>query len=79
MSIAIFRASAGLRAPPPTRRSASVSPSNILQDEVVDAVLMSDVEQRADVRMIQRRDGARLAVEAVAQLRVGGELRGEGS
>ena len=38
---------------------------------------MADVEQRADVRMIERRDGARLAVEAVAQLRVGGERRGE--
>jgi hypothetical protein len=31
----------------------------IFQDEEVDAVLMSDVEQRADVRMIERREIAR--------------------
>ena len=43
-------------------------PFEILQHEEVDAVLMPDVEQRADVRMIERRDRARLAVEAVAQL-----------
>ncbi len=36
---------------------------------------MSDVEQCADVRMIERRDRARLAFEAVAQLRVGGQGR----
>ena len=38
---------------------------------------MADVEQRADVRMIERRDRARLALEAVAKLRVGRERRGE--
>ena len=34
---------------------------------------MSDVEQRADVRMIERRDRARLTLETVAKLRIGGE------
>ena len=35
----------------------------------------TDVVQRADVRMIQRRDRTRFTVEAVAQLRIGRELR----
>jgi hypothetical protein len=35
----------------------------------------ADVVQRADVRMIQRRDRARFTVEAVAQLRIGRERR----
>src|SRR5262245_18629920 len=34
---------------------------------------MPDVVQRADVRMIERRDRARLAVEPLAQLRIGRE------
>src|SRR5438128_4289970 len=36
---------------------------------------MADVEQRADVWMLQRRDSTRFTVEALAQLRIGGELR----
>ena len=36
---------------------------------------MADVVERADVRMIERRDRARLALEALAQLRVGRERR----
>ncbi len=52
-------------------------PFEILQHQKVDAIVMADVEQRADVRMIERRDRARLAVEAFAQLRVGGERGGE--
>src|SRR5438034_8622161 len=35
---------------------------------------MADIEQRADVRMLERRDGARLALEAITELRVGSEL-----
>ena len=49
----------------------------ILQDEEVDAVLLADVEQRADVRVAERRDRARLALEALAQLRIAGERRGQ--
>ena len=52
-------------------------PFQMLQHEEVDAVLVADVEQGADVRMIQRRDRARLAFEALAQLRVGRERGGE--
>ena len=38
-------------------------------------VLLADVVQRADVRMRELRDRARLAIEALAELRVGGERR----
>ena len=78
MSIAMVSASSGpersrLRA----SRAARVSPVEILQHEEVDTVLMTDIEQRADVRMIERRDRPRLALEALAQLRVRGERRGQ--
>ena len=36
---------------------------------------LADVVERADVRMIERRDRARFALEAVAELRIGRELR----
>src|SRR5262245_65027243 len=49
----------------------------ILQHEKVDALVMADVEQRADVRMVQRRDRAGLAVEAFAQPGVGRKRRGK--
>ena len=52
-------------------------PFEVLHDQVVDAVLMADVVERADVRMVQPRDRARLAVEALAQLRARGEMRGQ--
>src|SRR5205085_6070634 len=45
-----------------------------LHDEKVHAVVEANVVQRADVRMIELRDRLRLALEADAQLRVGGEL-----
>ena len=45
-------------------------PFQILHDEEVDRVLTTDVVERADVRMIQRRDRARFTVEALATLRV---------
>ena len=41
------------------------------------AGFLADVEERADVRMRESRDGARFAVEAVAELRVGGQCFGE--
>src|SRR5438093_9023616 len=37
----------------------------------------ADVEERADVRMGESRDGARFAIEALAELRVGGECLGK--
>ncbi len=36
-----------------------------------------DVEERADVRVAERRDGLRLALEAGAPVGVGGELAGQ--
>ena len=39
--------------------------------------MLADVVQRTDVRVIQRGDGARFTVEALPELRIGCELRGE--
>ena len=47
----------------------------VLHDQVVDAVLLADVVERADVRMAERGDRLRLALEAEAELRVAGEVR----
>src|SRR5215204_812808 len=52
-------------------------PVEILQHEEVDAILMTDIEQRADVWMIERRDRARLALEALTQLPVPRERCGQ--
>ena len=49
----------------------------ILHDEEVGAVVAPDVVQCADVRMIQRGHGARLALEALAGLRVVGDVGGQ--
>src|SRR6516165_3378989 len=49
----------------------------ILENEEFVLAFASDVEQGADVRMLERRDRARLALEALAQLRVGGERIGQ--
>ena len=57
-------------------RSASVSPSRYSMTRIRGAVLVADVVQRADVRMIELRDRARFAVEALAELRIGGETSG---
>ena len=51
-------------------RSASGLPVEKLQNQEVDAVAESDVEQRTDVRMVEGRDRARLPFEALAALRV---------
>ena len=45
----------------------------ILHHQEVDTVLVTHVVERADVRMGERRDGLRLAVETRAELRIGGE------
>ena len=47
----------------------------ILHDQEVNPVLAADVMERADVRMIQRGDGARLTLEALASLGIVGDLR----
>jgi hypothetical protein len=54
------------------QRSLEILALDTLHDEVVRA----DVVQRADVGMIQRRHGARLALEAIAEL-FGGNLDGD--
>jgi hypothetical protein len=46
-----------------------------LHDEIGDAVVASDVVQRADVRMTETGDRPRLALEALRQVGVGGEVR----
>ena len=48
-----------------------------LHDQEGDAVLFAEVVQDADVRVVQRPDDAGFAIEALAQLRVGRELRGQ--
>ena len=80
-----LRCNEGARACEPRRHSLTVE---IFENQEADRVTRSgwrlgtggyrrftDVVQRADVRMIQRRDGTRFTVEAVAQLRIGRELR----
>ena len=57
-------------------RAASVSPFEIFHHQVIDAVLMADVVERADVRMIQAGNGAGFAIESLANFRrVGYALR----
>ena len=43
----------------------------MLHDEKRGAVMLADVVERADMRMVERRDGARFAFEAGARIRVG--------
>jgi hypothetical protein len=45
-------------------------PFQVLHDEEIDPVLAADVVERADVRVVQRGDRARLAIEAFPELRV---------
>src|SRR5262245_13297915 len=52
-------------------------PFEMLEHEEVHAVLPADVEQRADVWVIQRGDRARLAIEPLTQLSIGGECFGQ--
>ena len=46
-----------------------------LHHQVVGAVLVADVEERADVRVAERRDGAGLAGEPLARVRIADERR----
>jgi hypothetical protein len=48
-------------------------PHEILHDEIVGSILVTDVMEGADVRMIERRDGAGFMFESRAELRVGCE------
>jgi hypothetical protein len=50
----------------------------VLHHEEGGAALVADVEERADVRVIELRNGLRFAVEALAELRVGGQRAGKG-
>ena len=52
-------------------------PLDQLHDEELALVLSPDIEERADVRVIERRDCPRLALEAGAELLVHGESPGE--
>ena len=45
-----------------------VSPFQMLHHHEVDAVLLADIEEDADVRMIQRRDGTRLTLEPLPEV-----------
>jgi len=52
-------------------------PFEVLHDDERGAVLVADVVQGADVRMIELRGRAGFAVEALAELRISGERRRE--
>jgi hypothetical protein len=52
-------------------------PIQELHDEKRGACFLADVEERADVRMGESRDGTRFAVEALTELRVGSQRLGE--
>ena len=60
---------------PAASRADRVSPSTILHDQEVDAVLVADVVKRTDAGVGERRDGARLALESLPPLRIRGHLR----
>ncbi len=47
----------------------------VLHDQVLDVILLSDVEEHADVRMVEAGDGPRLALEARPELHVSRDLR----
>src|SRR2546426_7685192 len=49
----------------------------VLHDKELDAFLLADVMKGADVRMIETRDGFRLAIESQPRLLAQGEARGE--
>ena len=52
-------------------------PLEVLHDEELDAVLVPDVVERADVRMRELRDRLRLPLEPLADLGARGEVRGQ--
>ena len=50
---------------------------DIFHHQEVDAILLTDVVERADVRVIQRGDGPRFALESFAGQRIHMEQRGQ--
>src|SRR6266478_1902008 len=52
-------------------------PFDTLHHQVIRAVLLADVMERADVGMIQAGDGFRFALEALFANGIGGKLRGK--
>jgi len=52
-------------------------PVEVLQDEVVRALVATDIMQRADMRMVQCGNGARLTFEAFAQRRIITDMGGQ--
>ena len=72
-AIATFSASSS-GSGPRASRAASVSPSQVLHHQEVGLALAPDVVQRADVRMVQRGDGLRLALEPLLHLGIVGEV-----
>src|SRR3990170_6014231 len=52
-------------------------PFEVLQHQEVHPILASDVIERADVRVVQARDGTGLPLEAVTKSGVVGEVRGQ--
>ena len=50
---------------------------DVLHDEVVDTVLLADVIECANVRMVQARDRAGFTLEALTELDVIGEVLGK--
>jgi hypothetical protein len=49
----------------------------VLHHQIIDSILLADIEQRADVRVLQSGDGPRLAPESFSALRIGGDGRGK--
>ena len=49
---------------------------DVLHHQVVDAVLVADIVQDADVRVVQRRNAARFALEPLAATRIGRKAGG---
>ena len=52
-------------------------PFEIFHNQKVHPILVPDIMQSADVRMIQAGDGLGLAIEALPQFRIGSEVGGE--
>jgi hypothetical protein len=50
---------------------------DVLHHQEIDPLVMSDVVQRADVRVVQRRHGARLAFEALACVDIARDVGGQ--
>src|SRR3989442_4314137 len=52
-------------------------PLDAFHSEIINAVLMTDIMQGANIRMIQAGNGLRFALEALLANRIRGELRGQ--